>query len=81
MIVGIVLLILLYLALFIPWLAVQVRRFHDQDMSGWFVLLQFIPYVGGLIMLVFMCIDGTPGPNRFGADPKALRDGHANIFA
>jgi uncharacterized membrane protein YhaH (DUF805 family) len=32
-------------------------------------------------MLVFMCIDGTPGPNRFGADPKARGDGHANIFA
>jgi uncharacterized membrane protein YhaH (DUF805 family) len=61
---------LFYLAMFIPMLAVQVRRFHDQDKSGWMVLLGFVPYVGGLIMLVFMCIEGTPGPNRFGADPK-----------
>jgi len=54
----------------IPAIAVQVRRFHDQDRSGWFVLLNFIPYLGGLIVLVFMCLDGTRGPNRFGPDPK-----------
>jgi uncharacterized membrane protein YhaH (DUF805 family) len=54
----------------VPSLAVQVRRFHDQDKSGWFLLLNFIPYVGGLIVLVFMCIEGTKGENRFGPDPK-----------
>lgn len=67
---GIILILLLSLALFIPGLAVQVRRFHDQDKSGWFVLLNFIPYLGGLIVLVFMCLEGTRGPNRFGPDPK-----------
>ena len=67
---GTILLLLFCLAIFIPSLAVQVRRFHDQDKSGWFVLLNFIPYVGGLIVLVFMCLDGTRGPNRFGPDPK-----------
>src|SRR6185369_8934916 len=41
--IGILLIVLLYLGLFIPTLAVQVRRFHDQDLSGWFVLLGFIP--------------------------------------
>ncbi len=61
--------VLFVLAIFIPTLAVQVRRFHDQDKSGWLVLLQFIPYVGGIILLVFMCIEGTRGPNRFGSDP------------
>ncbi len=60
---------LVVLAIFIPILALQVRRFHDQDKSGWFVLFQFIPYAGGTIMLVFMCIEGTRGPNRFGSDP------------
>jgi len=60
---------ILGLAIIVPALAVQVRRFHDQDKSGWFVLLGFIPYVGGLIVLVFMCLPGTPGPNRFGPDP------------
>ena len=59
-----------FLVFFIPGLAVQVRRFHDQDKSGWFILLGFIPYVGSLILLVFMCLEGTRGPNRFGPDPK-----------
>lgn len=63
-------LFLLFIALFIPSIAVQVRRMHDQDKSGWFILLGFIPYVGGLVMLVFMCIEGTRGSNRFGPDPK-----------
>ncbi len=73
------LILLVGFALFtlIPSIAVTVRRFHDQDKSGWFYLLGFIPYVGGLILLVFMCIEGTPGPNRFGPDPKG---GHADIF-
>ena len=63
--------VVVYLLVFlIPGLAVQVRRFHDQDKSGWFVLLGFIPYLGGLILLVFMCLEGTRGPNRFGPDPK-----------
>ena len=61
---------LLLLALIIPSIAVQVRRFHDQDRSGWFVLLNLIPFVGGLIVLVFMVLEGTRGPNRFGSDPK-----------
>lgn len=54
----------------IPGIAVTVRRFHDQDKSGWFYLLSFIPYAGGIILLVFMCLEGTRGPNRFGEDPK-----------
>ena len=68
--VGMGLLILFVLGSFVPALAVQVRRFHDQDKSGWFVLLSLIPYIGGIIVLVFMCLEGTRGPNRFGADPK-----------
>ncbi len=67
------------LASFIPALAVQVRRFHDQDRSGWFVLLNFIPYLGGLIVLVFMVLEGTKGPNRFGPDPKDTNG--ADVFS
>ncbi|MEP7007238.1 MAG: DUF805 domain-containing protein [Sphingomonas bacterium] len=58
-----------WLAIIIPSLAVQVRRFHDQDLSGWFVLLGFIPYVGGIVIIVFMCLPGTKGDNRYGPDP------------
>ena len=61
---------LFMLAILVPGIAVQVRRFHDQDKSGWFVLLGLIPILGGLIVLVFMCLEGTKGDNRFGPDPK-----------
>ena len=69
---------LLLLGIIIPSIAVQVRRFHDQDKSGWFVLLGFIPFVGGLIVLVFMCLEGTKGPNQYGPDPKG--EGSAETF-
>ncbi len=55
---------------FLPQLAVSVRRLHDTDRSGWWILLGLIPIVG-LVLLVFFCLNGTPGSNRFGADPKA----------
>lgn len=54
----------------VPHIAVTVRRFHDQDKSGWMYLLSFIPYVGGLVVFVFMCIEGTYGENSYGPDPK-----------
>lgn len=76
--VGVGLLILFVLATVIPSIAVQVRRFHDQDKSGWMYLLNFIPYVGGLVVLVFMCLDGTPGANTYGPDPKGRE---ADVFA
>jgi uncharacterized membrane protein YhaH (DUF805 family) len=79
--VMMILLGLLVLALIIPSLAVQVRRFHDQDKSGWFVLLNFVPYVGGIIVLVFMCLDGTRGDNRFGPDPKQTAADVGDIFS
>lgn len=58
------------LLILVPSIAVQVRRFHDQNLSGWFVLLGLIPYLGALVILVFMLLPGTKGPNRFGPDPK-----------
>ena len=67
------------LAVIIPGIAVQVRRFHDQDRSGWFVLLSLIPFIGGLAVLVFMFLEGTRGPNRFGPDPKD--PANAAVFA
>lgn len=68
--IGLILMGIFVLGIIIPSLAVQVRRFHDQDKSGWFVLLNFIPFVGGLIVLVFMVMEGTRGENRYGPDPK-----------
>ena len=64
------LLSLYWLAIIIPSIAVQVRRFHDQDKSGWWVLLNLFPFFGGFAVLIFMLMEGTRGPNRFGPDPK-----------
>jgi uncharacterized membrane protein YhaH (DUF805 family) len=58
------------LAVLIPSIAVTVRRLHDTDRSGWWFFIQLIPVVGGIVILVFACLEGTRGPNRFGADPK-----------
>jgi len=69
-----------FIGLIIPNLAVHVRRLHDQDRSGWMILLFNIPYIGGLLWLVFMCLPGTRGPNRFGSDPRAS-DSLEEIFA
>ncbi len=66
------------LGIIIPSIACQVRRFHDQDKSGWFVLLGFIPLIGGLAVLVFMCLEGTQGANRYGEDPK--NPSNADVF-
>lgn len=55
---------------FVPCLSVTVRRFHDQDRSGWMTLLGLIPYVGGIVLIVFMCLRGTDGENRWGDDPR-----------
>ena len=59
------------LALLVPMLAVQVRRLHDQDKSGWALLLTFIPYIGTLVLFFYMAAPGTLGRNRFGADPRS----------
>ena len=67
--IPMILLGLLVLLFFIPAWAVQIRRFHDQDKSGAWVLINFIPF-GSIVAVVMMFMDGTPGPNRYGPDPK-----------
>ena len=94
------------LGLLIPQLAVAVRRLHDTNRSGWWLLLPIAPYVltillaimgaasqssallgiamifnllvivAGIVLLVFYCLPGTPGPNKYGADPLG---GAANL--
>jgi uncharacterized membrane protein YhaH (DUF805 family) len=57
------------LGLLLPNLAVTVRRLHDIDRSGWWMLILLLPIIGAIVLFVFMCLRGTAGPNRFGQDP------------
>lgn len=59
------------IAMLIPSLSVSVRRLHDTDRSGWWVLINIIPLIGAIIFLVFAVQDSTPGDNQYGANPKA----------
>lgn len=63
--------ILAALGLAVPLLAVEARRFHDQDKSAWLVLINLVPYVGFVIVAIMMTAEGTKGDNRYGADPLA----------
>ena len=99
-IVGIILLIAV-LGLFIPSLAVGVRRLHDIDRTGWWMLAPYGPYIlsivlaitgpielagimnllslaGFILLFVFALLPGTPGPNRYGPDPKGANE---EVFA
>jgi uncharacterized membrane protein YhaH (DUF805 family) len=58
------------LVLLIPSLAVAVKRYHDRDKSGWWILIVFIPIIGLVWYIVELgFLPGTPGPNRYGPDP------------
>lgn len=57
------------IATFLPTFAITVRRLHDTDHSGWWILLSLIPLLN-LVVFAFTLFDGTHGSNRFGQDPK-----------
>lgn len=59
------------LALLVPSLAVGVRRLHDIDKSGWYILVNLIPIIGNIWFIVMMITEGTKGDNQYGPDPKA----------
>lgn len=59
------------LAVLIPGIAVSIRRLHDTDRSGWWLLLAFVPIVG-LVLIWFMAQDSQSGTNRYGQNPKLV---------
>ncbi|MFO1255344.1 MAG: DUF805 domain-containing protein [Sphingomonadaceae bacterium] len=69
--------LLTVLALFLPNLAVMVRRLHDTNHSGWWYWLALVP-LAGLVLIVWFCSRGTVGPNEYGSDP--LGDDFTNTF-
>lgn len=67
---GIQIVSLVYmLATIIPSIAVSIRRLHDTNRSGWWLLLSLVP-LANIVVFVFMCFDSTPGSNQYGANPK-----------
>ena len=58
------------LAVLLPSIAVCIRRLHDTNRSGWWILISLVPFVGSIILLIFLCIEGDAGDNRFGPNPK-----------
>src|SRR6266498_4965432 len=60
------------LGLFLPGLAVSVRRLHDTDHSGWWVLIGLIPIIGFIVLLVFYVRQSDAGENRFGPAPAEV---------
>ena len=58
------------LAVLVPVMAVSVRRLHDTDRSGWWLLVTFFPFFGVLVLLLFMVQDSDPKKNQYGPNPK-----------
>lgn len=67
-----ILFVLWFLVSFIPSLAVVARRLHDTGRSGWNILISVIPFVGGIILLIWLIEDSKPGPNQWGGNPKGI---------
>ncbi len=60
------------LAVIIPSLAVGVRRLHDTNRSGWWLLIGLIPCIGFIVLIVFLVQDGQAGDNQYGPNPKVV---------
>jgi len=64
---------LLYsLAVLIPAIAVGVRRLHDTNRSGWWLLIGLIPVIGAIVLIIFFVQDSQPGDNEYGPNPKTV---------
>ena len=61
-----------YFGTLVPTIAVIVRRLHDTGRSGWWCFIAFVPFIGGIIIFVFCCMDSEPGTNNYGPNPKEI---------
>jgi uncharacterized membrane protein YhaH (DUF805 family) len=69
--------VLYSLVVILPSLGVMIRRLHDTNRSGWWFFISLVPFVGELILLIFLVLDSDPATNRFGPNPKATGDAGA----
>ena len=60
------------LGLLLPGLSMSIRRLHDIDRTGWWVLIGLVPLIGAILLIVWACFRGTTGPNSYGADPLPM---------
>ena len=60
------------LAVLIPTIAVSIRRLHDVDRTGWWLLIGLIPLVGAIVLIIFHATAGNPAPNAYGPTPDPL---------
>lgn len=63
---------ILSLIILLPSLGISIRRLHDINASGWWILLALIPVLGGLILIVLACIKGTQGENKYGVEEGSV---------
>lgn len=63
--------VVLYIVMMYSSIALQIKRWHDLDRSGWFTLLGFLPIVNLIYAVYVYCVKGTTGDNQFGKDPLA----------
>jgi uncharacterized membrane protein YhaH (DUF805 family) len=62
-------LVLYVMCSFFVFLALGVRRIHDIGLSGWWMLVTLIPFIGGIVVFIFTLIKGNAGDNKYGSDP------------
>ena len=70
--------IVFYLVTFLPSLTVSIRRLHDIDKSGWWLLINLVPLFGYMSLLYLAAKRGMDGPNQFGPDPLGFEGGHTD---
>lgn len=65
--------------LFIPGLALTIRRLQDTGRSGWWCLIVLVPFIGAIILFVFLVQDSQEGSNEYGPNPKELQPDTENV--
>jgi uncharacterized membrane protein YhaH (DUF805 family) len=58
------------LAILLPGVGVSMRRLHDTNRSGWWLIIGLVPLIGAIVLLVFMTQDSIKGENQYGTNPK-----------
>ena len=64
--------VLYMLVMILPSFGLVFRRLHDTGRSGWWWLINLVPFVGVVVFLVFMCLDSAPGENQYGSSSKGV---------